>query len=941
MSVLCSETEVYELVETLGRGTFGEVAKYWRRSTGEMVAIKSMRADAQRSRVIANELKLLAVLSRARLDRCPIVLFQEAFRDARQHYLVFELLEQNLFQLLRERGFRPLAARHIRAVARQLLGALARLKELSVIHADLKPENVMLVDHGRWPFRVKLIDFGSASIFSEVRFVREPYIQSRFYRSPEVLLGLPFCEKVDMWSLGCVTAELLLGWPLYPGDSEFEQVRLICRTQGLPRAHLLDTASKAHLFFQRGRSCRGAVQWQLKPDPQGPPEQSRPPLASLDQLASVHPPEDAPEFLPEDVAAEASDRRSLVELLKRMLTLDSHQRINPRAALRHPFVSMQHLQASPRPTRYHRLSLLAFWEAALPAGGEEQAERPPSPPPIDQMDSLRISRPGEEEAAAADANMGTGGTGGGLPAPVSGSAGADRLGDAAAGAPLRPVRSEPMVAGGRRGGSRRLEEGDSRGDLGGQEEGEAGELCEDPDAEVRTSGKHQPCDFHTSRMPRALQPHTGKERKHAGSSGTPTPEPRSTERVAGSAGSEVTGEGVPPSPSMPVRQQGVLCGRESHSTLADRRARGTAGQTHDPGSNLEAWLTEESLSATWMFLFQNSFAKEPPASSAPLPLSQLSQGLSLERHAGKRRTAETRCLLEYGGASRAEVQTAQQHSHAWEKAAWDRSTVLEDNSEAHRLPGGQVAGHRADATQPDTPHGQSGNDPTTPGGGPGDTRCSLSPGSCACCLSAQLPPCSAGNRLKDPTSSPVTPRTGRPAVRWARSPGRHTSCELARHLLKYIHTCDDALNTFGLNAAISHPSRVQEVVRTSSCHAHPAGRCLRPCWELRSAMCLSQASWEIHSATCLCRGMLGDPQGPAVGLQPLEQRVCRPLHPGGSDRQACPWPARCRRDPAGRPSRRCADPRGRRDPHTQSPETPHDNGNKPVNRKPLISTFFY
>uniref|UniRef100_W5NC79 Homeodomain interacting protein kinase 4 n=1 Tax=Lepisosteus oculatus TaxID=7918 RepID=W5NC79_LEPOC len=341
MSVLRSGTEVYELVETLGRGTFGEVAKYWRRSTGEMVAIKSLRADAQRSRVIANELKLLAALSRARLDRCPIVLFHEAFRDARQHYLVFELLEQNLFQLLRERGFRPLAARHIRAVARQLLGALARLKELSVIHTDLKPENVMLVDHSRWPFRVKLIDFGSASIFSEVRFVREPYIQSRFYRSPEVLLGLPFCEKVDMWSLGCVTAELLLGWPLYPGDSELEQVRLICRTQGLPGAHLLDRASKAHLFFQRGRSCRGAVQWQLKPDPQGPPVQSRPPLASLDQLASVHPPEEAPEFLPEDVAAEASDRRSLVELLKRMLTLDSHQRINPRAALRHPFVSLR------------------------------------------------------------------------------------------------------------------------------------------------------------------------------------------------------------------------------------------------------------------------------------------------------------------------------------------------------------------------------------------------------------------------------------------------------------------------------------------------------------------------------------------------------------------------------------------------------------------------
>ena len=70
----------------------------------------------------------------------------------------------------------------------------------------------------------------------------------RFYRSPEILLGLPFSEKVDMWSLGCVMAELYLGWPLYPGESEFEQVRYICETQGLPSPHLLTMATKTNRF---------------------------------------------------------------------------------------------------------------------------------------------------------------------------------------------------------------------------------------------------------------------------------------------------------------------------------------------------------------------------------------------------------------------------------------------------------------------------------------------------------------------------------------------------------------------------------------------------------------------------------------------------------------------------------------------------------------------
>lgn len=110
----------------------------------------------------------------------------------------------------------------------------------------------------------QVIDFGSASIFSEVRYVKEPYIQSRFYRAPEILLGLPFCEKVDVWSLGCVMAELHLGWPLYPGNNEYDQIRYICETQGLPKAHLLHAARKAHHFFKRNPHPEASNPWQLK-----------------------------------------------------------------------------------------------------------------------------------------------------------------------------------------------------------------------------------------------------------------------------------------------------------------------------------------------------------------------------------------------------------------------------------------------------------------------------------------------------------------------------------------------------------------------------------------------------------------------------------------------------------------------------------------------------
>lgn len=89
-------------------------------------------------------------------EEAHVIRFLEFFHDALKFYLVFELLEQNLFEFQKENNFEPLPARHIRTVTLQVLRALARLKELAIIHADLKPENIMLVDQTRCPFRVKV-----------------------------------------------------------------------------------------------------------------------------------------------------------------------------------------------------------------------------------------------------------------------------------------------------------------------------------------------------------------------------------------------------------------------------------------------------------------------------------------------------------------------------------------------------------------------------------------------------------------------------------------------------------------------------------------------------------------------------------------------------------------------------------------------------------------
>jgi len=83
-------------------------------------------------------------------------------------------------------------------------------------------------------------------------------------RAPEILLGLPYCEAIDMWSLGCVIAELFLGWPLYPGSSEYDQIRYISQTQGLPSEYILNAATKTKRFFVREVCETHYPFWRLK-----------------------------------------------------------------------------------------------------------------------------------------------------------------------------------------------------------------------------------------------------------------------------------------------------------------------------------------------------------------------------------------------------------------------------------------------------------------------------------------------------------------------------------------------------------------------------------------------------------------------------------------------------------------------------------------------------
>lgn len=172
---------------------------------------------------------------------------------------MFELLSVNLYELIKQNQFRGLSTTLVRVFAQQLLNGLALLNKARLIHCDLKPENILLKNLES-PI-IKIIDFGSAC---DERQTVYTYIQSRFYRSPEVLLGLPYSSAIDMWSLGCIVVELFLGLPLFPGSSEYNQVSRIVEMLGNPPNWMLEMGKQSGEFFEKRQDEFGRRTYHLK-----------------------------------------------------------------------------------------------------------------------------------------------------------------------------------------------------------------------------------------------------------------------------------------------------------------------------------------------------------------------------------------------------------------------------------------------------------------------------------------------------------------------------------------------------------------------------------------------------------------------------------------------------------------------------------------------------
>ena len=149
----------------------------------------------------------------------------------------------SLYSFLKLHGFQGLSLDLIRKIAIQLFQTLSFMYKYKIIHCDFKPENILLKNMSK--SGIKLIDLGSSCFLKSRCF---SYLQSRYYRCPEILFGFDYGLEIDMWSMGCVLAELYLGTPIFPGDSEIDMVSRICEVLGLPERELLKVSFMSDLI---------------------------------------------------------------------------------------------------------------------------------------------------------------------------------------------------------------------------------------------------------------------------------------------------------------------------------------------------------------------------------------------------------------------------------------------------------------------------------------------------------------------------------------------------------------------------------------------------------------------------------------------------------------------------------------------------------------------
>lgn len=324
--------------KNIGKGSFGRVVWVYDKENEcdlAMKMIKRRRPFLQQAQVEIELLKKIADADPEGRNHCVRLVASTMYKG--HPCIFFELLSYNLYEVLKFSSFKGISLSLIQKFARQLLEALAFLSRVGIIHCDLKPENILLCDPRR--SALKVIDFGSSCMAGQGLY---SYIQSRFYRSPEVMLGMPHTCAIDWWSLGCILVEMHTGRPLVAGADNHEQMSYLTRMLGVPPAEFLSKADKKimRIFFKEMK-CHGGGYGYCLLDTASENSSELSESCHRDQSLRdvIYDKRQALlEGLNSDKVADVNDYENFADMISQLLTFNPEDRLEPSIGLQHRFI---------------------------------------------------------------------------------------------------------------------------------------------------------------------------------------------------------------------------------------------------------------------------------------------------------------------------------------------------------------------------------------------------------------------------------------------------------------------------------------------------------------------------------------------------------------------------------------------------------------------------
>ncbi|GAA5798035.1 kinase-like domain-containing protein [Helicostylum pulchrum] len=318
----------YKVMTNLGRGVFSSVVKAKDQETGEEVAIKLIRNNETMYKAGQKELTFLKKLMDADPDNKKHVIRLRRHFEHRNHLcLVFETLSLNLRDVIKKYGKDVgISIKAVRIYAQQLFLSLSLLKKCNILHADIKPDNILVSESRN---TLKLCDLGSASDASDNTIT--PYLVSRFYRAPEIMLGLQYDYAIDVWSSACTLYELFTGKILFPGRSNNQMLKHIMELKGrFPNKLLRKAQFASHHFDEDYNFMSAEVDRVTKNEVIRKMVFTKPTRDIKSRVLAASTP-----GIPEE---ENRLVMHFIDFLDKCLSLSPDKRLDPKEALAHPFI---------------------------------------------------------------------------------------------------------------------------------------------------------------------------------------------------------------------------------------------------------------------------------------------------------------------------------------------------------------------------------------------------------------------------------------------------------------------------------------------------------------------------------------------------------------------------------------------------------------------------